>query len=347
MEAGTASGGASGLRALRPLDVGETLDAAVNLYSRNAVKLWTLVATVMVPVYALIVIIRRLTLPSGVFVHNGSLYTFGNTSSSAYNVGLVATGVLALLGYLLATGAVFKFQLDAYLGRPADVRESFTYAFGRHRLLSLLWLGIIVTIAVGIGFVLLIIPGVYLFVALAFAIPVLMLEGLRGMSAISRSISLTTGRWWATFGRLLIGLILYVVAVFLVGVIGSAITHGVSSVSLYLIINGCVGIIISVFLAPFYAALVNVTYVDLRVRKEGIGHDALLSGATPTGTPPGVEPLPGTAPAPESTPTAESAPTQHAGPEDFSPPGEQSPLGEQSPPSAPPPSSGPPQTPGS
>src|SRR5436309_2345937 len=124
MEAGTASGGVGRMRALRPLDIGQTLDAAVNLYSKNAPRLWTLVAVVMIPVYALIVIIRRLTLPSGVFVHNGSLYTFGSTSNSAYNVGLIATGVLALLGYLLATGAVFKFQLDAYLGRPADIQES-------------------------------------------------------------------------------------------------------------------------------------------------------------------------------------------------------------------------------
>jgi hypothetical protein len=335
MEAGTASRGGLGLRALRPLDIGETLDAAVNLYSKNAVKLWTLVAVVMVPVYALIVIIRRLTVPSGVFVHNGSLYTFGSTSNSAYSVGLIATGVLALLGYLLATGAVFKFQLDAYLGRPADISESFTYAFGRHRLLSLLWLGIIVTLMVGVGFILLIIPGVYLFVALAFAIPVLMLEGLRGMGAISRSMSLVSGRWWPTFGRLLIGLILYIVAIFLVGVIGSAITHGVSSVSLYLIINGIVGIVVSVFIAPFYAALVNVTYVDLRVRKEGVSNEVLVSGATPTGTPPGVEPLPGSALGPEATLPSDPPPPSDAPPPTAPPPSE------------PPPSSGPPPTPAS
>ena len=146
---------------------------------------------------------------------------------------------------------------------------------------------------------LLVIPGVYLFVALAFAVPVLLLEGLRGMGAISRSMSLVSGRWWATFGRLLVGLILFIVAAFVVGLIGSAITHGVSSVSLYLIINGIVSIIVAVFLAPFYAALINVTYIDLRVRKEAIDHDTLISGATPTGPPPGVQPLSAAAPASE------------------------------------------------
>jgi hypothetical protein len=253
-----------------------------------------------------------------VFLQNGALYTHGATSSSAYDTGLAVAGILGLLAYFLATGAVFKFQLDAYLGRPADWRESISYAFGRHRVLSLIWLGIIVTVMVGIGFVLIVIPGIYLFVALSFAIPVLMLEGLRGMGAVSRSMSLVSQRWWATFGRLLVGLILEIVAVFVVGLIGSAITHGVSSVSLYLIINGIVSIVVAVFIAPFYAALVNVTYVDLRVRKEGVDHDTLLSGATPTGPPPGVAPLPGAVPSIASQPPAPEPPA--VGPPPSQPP---------------------------
>jgi hypothetical protein len=300
MEAGAAPGGVGGAGSLRALDIGQTLDAAVNLYTKNATKLWTLVAVVIIPIQALVVIIRRVTLPSGVFVHNGALYTFGSTSTSAYNIGLILAAVLGLFGYLLATGAVFKLQLDGYLGKPHEIRESVDYALAGHRLLSLLWLGIIATVMIAVGLILLIIPGIYLFVALAFAVPVLMLEGLRGMAAISRSMSLVAGRWWPTFGRLLVGLILYIVAVFIVGVIGSAITHGVSSVSLYLIINGIVAIVISVFFAPFFAALINVTYIDLRVRKEGIDQATLVSGTTPGGPPPGVEPLEGPSEPPPS-----------------------------------------------
>src|SRR5437763_12311690 len=142
MEAGAAPGGVGDAGGLRPLDIGQTLDAAVNLYTKNATRLWTLVAVVIIPIQALVVIIRRVTLPSGVFVHNGSLYTFGSTSSSAYNIGVILAGVLGLFGYLLATGAVFKLQLDAYLGRRSDIRGSFDYPFAGHRLLWLLRLAI-------------------------------------------------------------------------------------------------------------------------------------------------------------------------------------------------------------
>jgi hypothetical protein len=310
MDAGTAPTGVRGRRPLRPLGVAETLDAAVGLYSKNHVKLWSLVAVVLVPVYALVAIILKLTVPDGSFVEGGVLHV-GNTA--AFDVGVAFSVALGVFGYVLATGAVFKLQLDSYLGRPTDIRASFDYAFGRHRLLSLLWLGIIATVLIAVGLVLLVIPGIYAFVAVAFAIPVLMLEGLRGMTAIGRSMTLVADRWWATFARLLVGVLLAGVATYAVDRIGSAITDGVSSISLFLIINGIVGIVAAVFIAPFYAALVTVTYVDLRVRKEGIDEETLLSGATPTGPPPGVERLPGSAPDPQ-------APTPHAGPSDFEPP---------------------------
>jgi uncharacterized membrane protein YeaQ/YmgE (transglycosylase-associated protein family) len=291
MEAGTAPGGVAGEGALRPLDIGQTLDSAVNLYSKNAITLWKLVAIVIVPIEVIEVLLRRVTLPSDVFLRHGTLYTHGNTSSTASSVALLVVALLGLFGQLLATGAVFKLQLDAYLGRPHEIRESLEYAFGRHRLLSLLWVGIISTVMIVVGFILIIIPGIYLLVALSLAVPVLMLEGQRGMGAISRSMSLVSGRWWPTFGRLLVGLILYIVAVFIIGAIAGAIAHSTTNVTLYEVIQGLVGALISILLAPFFAAIINVTYIDLRVRKEGADHGTLIAGGPPSGPPPGVPPL--------------------------------------------------------
>lgn len=280
MEAGTPAPDVTGASPLRPLDIGQTIDAAINLYTKNAVQLWQLVALVIIPIEIVEVILRRVTLPSDVFLHNGTLYTHGATSTSASDVALIVVGLLGLFGQLLATGSVFKLQLDAYLGRPHEIRESLAFAFARHRLLSLLWVGVIATLMVIVGLILLIIPGVYMFVAVSVAVPVLLLEGQRGMAAISRSMTLVSGRWWQTFGRLLVGLIMYVVAVFAIGAIAGAIAHGTSNVTLYEVINGLVGAVISIVLAPFIAALVTVVYIDLRVRKEGVDPGVLLSGET-------------------------------------------------------------------
>src|SRR5881398_297193 len=64
-----------------------------------------------------------------------------------------------------------------------------------------------------------------------------------------------------------------------------------SNVTLFEVINGAVGALISIILAPFFAAVINVIYIDLRVRKEGANAGDLVSGSTPTGPPPGIEPL--------------------------------------------------------
>jgi hypothetical protein len=311
MEAGTASAGDTGApRRLKPLDIGQTIDAALNLYTKNAVQLWQLVAIVIIPIEIVEVILRRVTLPSDAVLRHGTFYTHGSTTSTAITVAIVVSGLLGLFGQLLATGAVFKLQLDAYLGKPHEIRESFDFAFANHRLLSLLWIGIIATIMVVVGLIL-IAPGVYLFVALSVAVPVLMLEGQRGMAAIGRSISLVSGRWWQTLGRLVIGLILYIVAYFIIDGIAGAITNNTTSPTLYEVVTGLVGALITILLAPFFAALINVIYIDLRVRKEGVDHGTLLAGGPPTGPPPGVPQLPaepGLAP-PASDPPASEPPS--------------------------------------
>jgi hypothetical protein len=264
---------------LRPLSVGETLDVALKLYRQNAVALWKIVASVIVPIYVIDVIVRRLSLPSDVFVHNGQLYTFTTNGSSGASgtVALILVALLGLFGQLLSHGASFKLLLDSYLGRSADVRESFEFA--SHRLLSLLWLAIIATILIVIGFILIVLPGIWLLVSFSVAVPVLMLEGLGGWSALRRSMSLVQGRWWATFGRLISVLLMYIVALIVIGIIAGAIERGVNitNVTLFVIVAGIFQGVITIFVTPFIAAAITVIYIDLRVRKEALDIELLAS----------------------------------------------------------------------
>ena len=274
MEAMSTGGQPSGR--LRPLGLGETLDAAIKLYRNNAVTLWKIVALVIVPLEILQFIIRRISLPSDVFLLNGTLYTHGNGTGASGTVGLLAISILGLLGELLVTGAVFKLQLDAIMDRPHDIRESFEFA--RYKIWSLLWLGILSTILIAVGFILLVIPGIWLMVAICVAVPALMLEGVKGFQAMKRSMSLVDGRWWATFGRLIVAFILYGIVVAIFGAIASAITNSMTNVTLFLLINVAVSTIGVILLSPFIAAVINWIYIDLRVRKEALDIEMLASG---------------------------------------------------------------------
>lgn len=271
---------------LRPLGVGETLGAAVRLYRHNAVILWEIVACVIVPLEVVEVIIRRLTLPSDVFVSSGTLYTFttNGSSSTSSTVALLLIALLGLLGQLLSTGTVFKLLLDSYLGRSPDWRASF--ALARHRVWALLWLVILITVMVAIGFVLVIVPGIWLLVATSVAVPALMLEGPTGFTALRRSLGLVATRWWATFGRLLSAFVLYGVITFVIAAIVGGLTDalGVSNVSLWVAIDGVLRAALIILMTPFIAAVVTVVYIDLRVRKEGLDIEHLASGFDPPGT---------------------------------------------------------------
>ena len=79
-----------------------------------------------------------------------------------------------MIGYLVATGAVYKAVAEAFLGGRPNWKSSL--AFAARRAHSLLWVSVLGGLIVGIGFVLCFIPGIYLAVAFAVAIPAVMTE---------------------------------------------------------------------------------------------------------------------------------------------------------------------------
>lgn len=260
-------------RSPAPLGAGATIAAALNVYMNNAPQLWAAVAVVIVPLRIIELLLQLSAIPSGAFIENGTLYGPGLTSASL-NLGL--SFVVALIGglaELLATGAVFRLVLDDYRGRPTSINASFDFA--ATKLISLIWMSILVAVFVAIGLLLFVLPGIYLAVAFCVAIPVLMTEGLRGFGALGRSRRLVSGRWWATFGRLILAAIIAAIVSAVLGVINLASILNISSVPLYLTANTIISTIGSILYVPFTAAVAIVIYIDLRVRKEGIDLDQL------------------------------------------------------------------------
>jgi hypothetical protein len=253
---------------LATLSLGETINAAVSLYARNALRLWQAVAIVVIPLEVLEVIIRRTSLPNGTFVHDGTMYTVGLGQTGSGIGASIGVALIGFLAQLLSIGAVFRLVLDGYLGREITIGESFSYAASK--LLALVWISILYVVLVAFGLVLLVIPGIFLSVAFSVGIPVLMIEGRIGVRALGRSIQLVTGRWWATFGRLFVAWLLIALVSLILGALNLASALNVSSVIGWLILNAAIAGVGAILTAPFTAAIATVIYVDLRVRKERI-----------------------------------------------------------------------------
>jgi hypothetical protein len=83
-------------------------------------------------------------------------------------------------------------------------------------------------------------------------------------------MQLVQGSWWVTFGRLIVAYLIYIFWTAIVGSIGGAIGHGLTNVTVYEIVRGLANAVGFVLAYPFITAVINLIYLDLRVRKEGI-----------------------------------------------------------------------------
>jgi hypothetical protein len=148
---------------------------------------------------------------------------------------------------------------------------------------------IIIAIAVGIGLVLLIVPGVYLFVRLAFAIPGVFLDD-RGIGASLRdSWGRTKGSGWTIFG---IAALLFV---------GSVIIQAVSGLD-SLLVSAVASGLATVILLPL--GMGSITYLYLATRTSDAG--AATTG-TQTGTRQRQRPASGQSAPSQSTPAEHAA----------------------------------------
>ena len=136
------------------------------------------------------------------------------------------------------------------------------------RLPELVGLVLLQLIAVGAGFAILIIPGVYIFVALSMAVPALVLENLAPIDAMKLSLRLTKGNWWRTFGIFLVSLAIVFVFYALGGIFAAIVAqfeHG-ADVAVVTATSTVVVISLGAVSAPFFAAVSLAVFGELKTR---------------------------------------------------------------------------------
>ncbi len=264
---------------LRPLGLGEILDTAFKIYRRHFRSLCLAVLVVVVP---LAVISTLVTLSADPSAFDGSAdadAAFDETEVGA----LAATAVLAVLLSTLATAACTRAVAAAYLGRPVDWKASLR--FGLRKLLPLVLVSILTGIAVILGLIALILPGIYIAVRLFLASPALVVEDQTATGAMGRSWTLVKDRWWATFGTILVStLLIFIISAILQGLIVAPVIAGADSGLVGAILNTIGTVVTNTITIPLQAAVLTILYFDLRVRKEGFDLALLSEGVgDPTG----------------------------------------------------------------
>jgi hypothetical protein len=237
-------------RLLRPRTVGEILSDAFELYRRHWQNLIVIVAAIVIPLSLIQVLIGDAWIRNGI----GSDTTGDNLVSGAL-ASLVLLAATVLMWTILE-GAITRAAAGTFLGRDLEIGESYRFALARFW--SIVLVGVLSVLAIGGGFLLLIIPGFIVLAHLVCAIPVLVIEGRRGTSALGRSWDLVKGFGWKVFGTI-------IVAGLISGVVNGVLTAPFGD---NWAARSIAASIASVLTIPFMALVGVLIYLDLRVRKE-------------------------------------------------------------------------------
>lgn len=262
------------------MGVGQILDAGIKLNVGNARTLMGLAATVVVPlqVFTWLVLVSIVSnsnqIPSG-FQGFSSTAAQTNTDAAAQ---LGAQAVLfgaQLIASALTTAACVKAVSDVYLGHPTSFQESLRFAV--RRVGPFLAMTILSVLGLVLGFLLLIIPGIWLYAAWSVDAQALLIERRGPAGALGRSRQLVKGRWWPVAGVLIVtGLMTALVGAAVEGgLVGTAFLTGHPSVLLGVTVVTVAAMVSQIIVTPFVASVRTILYYDLRVRREGYDVDLL------------------------------------------------------------------------
>lgn len=176
---------------------------------------------------------------------------------------------LNLLGSTLYTGMVVKVVQAERQGTVTTVGEMFESVAGVW--LVLVGNGILKGIAVTIGLILLIVPGIFLATIWAVTAPAIVVERAGVMDAFSRSWDLVRNHFWPVLGAFVLGFLI---------VFGISLVAGAIGVAL-----GLVGVLIlvtigSIVAAPILALISSIIFFDLG------GGQVAAAPAAPAAAPP-------------------------------------------------------------
>jgi hypothetical protein len=186
-----------------------------------------------------------------------------------YLAAAIIAGLLALTGSLVGAllgslvGIVAAFLLQATLVKAVqDVRDGRvdlsigeTMRAAAPYILSVAGASILAGIAITIGLILIIVPGLYLITIWAVIVPVIVLEGSGVFASFGRSQQLVRGRGWHVFGTLVLVWIILLVVQLVLGLIFTALPDALS--------NGLSSVISGTLISPFIALVVTLVYYRL------------------------------------------------------------------------------------
>ncbi len=193
-----------------------------------------------------------------------SITTFQPPKSGGAGANLIS--LLGSIFAIFAQATIFHNTFAILTGRDAGILGSLRA--GVARFWPMIGLGIVLSVGVVLGFMLLFVPGVILVTMWYAAFPACVIERLGPIRSLSRSAELTKGHRWKLFGMLVLLLI--------AGLVVGGLTIGI----LFAISGGAFVVgeyALQALATAITTILTTVVYHDLRVAREGMNSDTVAA----------------------------------------------------------------------
>jgi uncharacterized membrane protein len=192
--------------------------------------------------------------------------------------GAAQTFVAAIVGWILqfiGQAVILYGSFQAMRGRPVVIRDALRRGFSRF--LLLVAISILVALGLAIGFMLLIVPGIILAMRWAVAVPACVVENLGPISSLRRSAELTKGHRWKIFGMTVLILVLFIIALVIIGaLVGTGVVVVPQGVGRGLL-AAIVGVIVTGIVTAYCNVVAAMIYHDLRTVKEGVNTEEIAA----------------------------------------------------------------------
>jgi hypothetical protein len=236
---------------LRPQSVSEVLDSAFHIFAATLLK--------TLP-YGILLIL------SGQLVNIYNLATERPLQSAWHDATSALLSFVSFIAVAPILGATLLCQRASAQGQPSFMRTEFAQAL---RLLPQIAAVLLLAgLAILLGFILLVLPGLYLCVALSLATPALLLAHKGPIDAMKFSLHLIHGHWWRTAGIYAITLVIMIVFYFLAAILVVVAVQFIrgADVALMTAAARVLIIVLAAFSFPYGTATTLAVFGDLQWR---------------------------------------------------------------------------------
>jgi len=248
-------------RASAPKSIGGVLDDAIRLYRQVFPKVVPLniVAAVALAFPTLYLGLQAANLQKGDPTAAFALFK----SPSVW-----ITYLLIVLVALVVQSALIS-AIDTFAnGHEPTVGAAF--AVGLSRLPRLVVAGIVIALIVAVGFVLLVIPGIYLWGIFQLVFIAIIVDNVGAFESLGVSSRLIKGNWWRAATVFTVAVIILIVLSFIGGFVNgiAAVTLGLDS-SVAVVIRTVIGAIMNILIIPLLPCFQLAMFYDLKLRHDG------------------------------------------------------------------------------